>query len=186
MTYEIVVYRDKDGNVTKRWNRQDYTYAGVDATYGSPYRGNAGTMIRWKDLTLNISFGYQWGGQTYNSTLIDRVEVTNGTIAVQNVDRRVFSDRWQKPGDRTFFKAYGDQGTYATSRFVMDDNWFDIQSVSLQYRWNSVWLQRTAKLQSILFGLNMTDLWHFSSIKYERGTSYPFARNVQGSVTFLF
>ena len=97
-----------------------------------------------------------------------------------------FSDRWQKPGDRTFFKAYGDQGTYATSRFVMDDNWFDIQSVSLQYRWNSVWLQRTAKLQSILFGLNMTDLWHFSSIKYERGTSYPFARNVQGSVTFLF
>ena len=180
------MYLDKDGNVTKRWNRQDYTYAGVDATYGSPYRGNAGTMIRWKDLTLNISFGYQWGGQTYNSTLIDRVEVTNGTIAVQNVDRRVFNDRWQKPGDRTFFKAYGDQGTYATSRFVMDDNWFDIQSVSLQYRWNSVWLQRTAKLQSILFGLNMTDLWHFSSIKYERGTSYPFARNVQGSVTFLF
>ena len=68
----------------------------------------------------------------------------------------------------------------------MDDNWFDIQSVSLQYRWNSEWLQRTTKLQSILFGINMSDLWHFSSIKYERGTDYPFARNIQGSVTFLF
>lgn len=180
------LYLDKNGNVTKTWSKEDYVYAGVDATYGSPYRGNASTMFRWKDFTLNISFAYQWGGQTYNSTLINRVEVTNGTIGSQNVDKRVFSDRWQKPGDKKFFKGYGNQSTYASSRFVMDDNWFDIQSVSLQYRWDTEWLKRTTKLQSVLFGINMSDLWHFSSIKYERGTSYPFARNIQGSVTFLF
>lgn len=68
----------------------------------------------------------------------------------------------------------------------MDDNWFDIQSVSLQYRYSTARLQQATGLQSILFGVNMSDLWHFSSIKYERGTSYPFARNIQGSVTFLF
>lgn len=180
------IYLDKDGKQTMVWNKADYTYAGIDATYGSPYRGNASTMIRWKDLTLNVSFAYQWGGQTYNKTLLNRVEVTNSTIGVQNVDKRVFSDRWQKPGDRTFFKGYGNDATYATSRFVMDDNWFDIQSVSLQYRWTSAWLKRTAKLQTVLFGINMSDLWHFSSIKYERGTSYPFARNMQGSITFMF
>lgn len=180
------MYLDKNGNVTKTRSKEDYVYAGVDATYGSPWRGNASTMIRWKDFTLNVSFGYQWGGQTYNSTLINRVEVSTGTIGRQNVDRRVFEDRWQKPGDKTFFKGYSSSSTYASSRFVMDDNWFDIQSVSLQYRWNSEWLQRTTKLQSILFGINMSDLWHFSSIKYERGTDYPFARNIQGSVTFLF
>lgn len=180
------MYLDKDGNVTKIWSKKNYVYAGVDATYGSPYRGNASTLIRWKDFTLNISFAYQWGGQTYNKTLIDRVEVSNGVIGARNVDKRVFSDRWQKPGDKKFFKGYSSSSTYATSRFVMDDNWFDIQSVSLQYRWNSEWLKRTTKLQSVLFGINMSDLWHFSSIKYERGTSYPFARNIQGSVTFLF
>ena len=88
------LFLDKDGNVTKKWSKSDYTYAGVDATYGSPYRGNASTMIRWKDFTLNVSFAYQWGGQTYNSTLIDRVEVSTGTISARNVDKRVFSDRW--------------------------------------------------------------------------------------------
>ena len=180
------IYLDKNGNPTTVWNTADRVYAGVDATYGSPYRGNASTMIRWKDFTLNVSFGYQWGGQTYNSTLIDRVEVTNLTIGRQNVDQRVFSDRWQKPGDKTFFKGYSNDATYATSRFVMDDNWFDIQSVSLQYRYSTARLQQATGLQSILFGVNMSDLWHFSSIKYERGTSYPFARNIQGSVTFLF
>lgn len=180
------MFLDRNGNVTTVWNKNDYVYAGVDATYGSPYRGNASTMIRWKDLTLNISFGYQWGGQTYNSTLRDRVEVSNSTIRSINVDRRVYSDRWQKPGDRTFFKGYSNDVTKATSRFIMDDNWFDIQSVSLQYRWATPGLQRATKVQSILFGVNMSDLWHFSSIKYERGTSYPFARNIQGSVTLLF
>ena len=33
---------------------------------------------------------------------------------------------------------------------------------------------------------DLTDLWHFSTIKMERGTSYPFARNIQGSIKFLF
>ena len=180
------IYLDKNGNPTMTWNSADYVYAGVDATYGSPYRGNASTMIRWKDFTLNISFAYQWGGQTYNQTLIDRVELTNSAIGSQNVDRRVFEDRWLKPGDHTFFKGYSFQDTYATSRFVMDDNWFDIQSVSLEYRWDTPALQQATKLQSILFGINMSDLWHFSSIKYERGIDYPFARNIQGSVTFIF
>lgn len=180
------MFLDRNGNVTNVWNKADYVYAGVDATYGSPYRGNASTLIRWKDFTLNVSFAYQWGGQTYNSTLINRVEVSNGTIGSRNVDKRVFNERWQKPGDKTFFKGYSTESTYATSRFVMDDNWFDIQSVSLQYRWATPGLRKATHVQSILFGINMSDLWHFSSIRYERGTSYPFARNIQGSVTFLF
>ena len=91
-----------------------------------------------------------------------------------------------KPGDKVFFKGYSTESTYATSRFVMDDNWFDIQSVSLQYRWATPGLRKATRVQSILFGINMSDLWHFSTIKMERGTSYPFARNIQGSIKFLF
>lgn len=32
----------------------------------------------------------------------------------------------------------------------------------------------------------MSDLFHWSTIKMERGTGYPYARNIQGSVKFLF
>ncbi len=180
------MFLDKNGNITNKWNRADRVYAGTDAAFGSPYRGNASTMVSWKNFTLNVSIGYQWGGQSYNSTLVQRVELSNASIGASNVDARVFKDRWQNPGDKTFFKKYSTEATKASSRFVMDDNWLDIQSVSLQYRWNSEALRKATRVQSILFAVNMSNLWHFSSIKYERGTSYPFARNVQGSLTFIF
>lgn len=180
------MFLDRNGNVTYTWNASDKVYLGPDAIYGSPYRGNASTMLRWKGFTFNISFGYQWGGKTYNQTLVDRVELSNSAISSRNVDGRVFTDRWQKPGDVTFFKGYSNESTKASSRFVMDDKWFEIQSISLQYRWASEALKKATRLQSILFGLNMSDVWHFSTVKYERGLEYPFARNVKGTITLLF
>jgi hypothetical protein len=45
------------------------------------YRGNANMMLRWRGLTLNLSFGYHWGGKLYNTTRRDRVEVNHNTIA---------------------------------------------------------------------------------------------------------
>lgn len=179
-------FLDRNGNVTYTWNASDKVYLGPNAIYDSPYRGKASTMLRWKGFTFNISFGYQWGGKTYNQTLVDRVELSNSAISSRNVDARVFTDRWQKPGDITFFKGYSNESTKASSRFVMDDKWLEIQSISLQYRWASEALKKATRLQSILFGLNMSDVWHFSTIKYERGLEYPFARNVKGTITLLF
>jgi hypothetical protein len=41
-------------------------------------------------------------------------------------------------------------------------------------------------MQSITFGLNCNDLVHWGSVKQERGTSYPYARNILGSIKLLF
>ena len=180
------IYLDRNGNVTSVWNSEDRVYCGENSIYSSPYKGKASTMFRWKNLSLNVSFEYQWGGQIYNQTLIDRVEVTKGRIRSSNVDKRVFTDRWQNPGDISFYRKIDENETKATSRFVMDDNLFEIQSIGLEYRWNTDWLRKATHLQSVLFGVNMSNLWHFSSIRCERGTSYPFARNIQGTVTLLF
>ncbi len=38
------------------------------------YRGNFSTMLRYQGFTLNASFGYRFGGQIYNQTLIDKIE----------------------------------------------------------------------------------------------------------------
>ena len=79
-------------------------------------------MFMWKDLSVNLSFGYEWGGQQYNSTLISRVENADKKY---NVDRRVYEDRWKEPGDRTFFKGINETtATQATSRFVQDEATF--------------------------------------------------------------
>ena len=150
------------------------------------YRGNFGTMVMWKGFTLNVSFNYYWGGKSYNSTLVDRVEMTINDVRASNVDRRAMTDRWMKPGDVTFFKGFSYDTTQASSRFVMDDNVLELSSVSLQYRWDSEWIRKYAGVQSITFAVNMSDLFHWGSIKQERGIDDPYARNIQGSVKFLF
>ncbi len=177
------IYLDKNGNITDTWKAGDKVYLG---SADPLYRGNLSTMLMWKGFTFNVSFGYYWGGKTYNQTLIDRVEVTTYDLTTSNVDRRVYTDRWMKPGDVTFFKGFSNEETKATSRFVMDDNVLELQSVSLQYRWNNDWIRHYARVQSITFGINMSDLFHWGSVNMERGTGYPYARNIQGSIKFLF
>lgn len=145
-------------------------------------------MIMWKNFTLNVSFAYHWGGKLYNSTLRDRVELSPMQIAEKNVDARVLSSRWMQPGDNTFFRNFKDltSDMKATSRYVFNDRVLELQSVSLQYRWNTNWLRNMTKLESIVFAINANDLFYWSSVKYERGTSYPYARNVQGTITLTF
>lgn len=177
------IYLDRNGNITDTWKAGDKVYLG---SADPIYRGNFGTMVIWKGFTLNVSFGYYWGGKTYNETLLNRVEVTTNKITTSNVDKRVYTDRWMKPGDVTFFKGFSNDATKATSRFVMDNNVLELQSVSLQYKWDNNWIKHHAGVQSITFGVNMSDLFHWGSINMERGTDYPYARNIQGSVKFLF
>ncbi len=177
------LFLSRDGKVTDTWKASDKVYQGSS---DPSYRGIANTMLQWKGLTLNLSFSYYWGGKRYNSTLLNRVEVSRDEIRARNVDERVLTARWTKPGDIVFFKKISDIATRASSRFVMDDNVLELQSVSLEYKWQNPWLKKYARIQTLTFGLNMSDLWHTGSIKMERGTSYPYARSLQGTVKFLF
>lgn len=177
------VFLDRDGNITDEWRAGDKVFCGQR---DPKYRGNFSSIVRWRDLTFNATFTYYWGGQTYNQTLIDRVEVTTDALMDQNVDRRVLADRWMQPGDRTFFKGFSDTRTRASSRFVMDDNVLELSSASLQYRWHSDWVRKALKLQSLTFAVNASNLLYFGSVKQERGTAYPYARNIQASVKLLF
>ena len=177
------LYLDKDGNFTDVWKESNKVYCG---SADPKYRGNLNTMVQWKDFTLNASFGYYWGGKMYNSTLRDRVEVTLNTIAQRNVDERVLTSRWYQEGDVVFFRRLGATTSKASSRYVMDNNVLELQSVSLQYKLHNDWLRNNFKLQSAIFAVNMNDLIHWGTIRMERGTSYPFARNIQASVKLLF
>ena len=179
----LELYLDADGNVTTTWNPGAKVYCGDREP---KLRGNLTTMLRYKNLTLNAALSYHWGGQLDNGTLRSKVEVSNNTIARQNVDRRVFSARWKEPGDVTFFKGHSNETTRLTSRFIMDDNVFQLSSASLQYRLHRAKFLEMLSIQSLSFSVNMSDLFYLSSIKRERGTSYPFARRVGISLSLQF
>ena len=177
------LYLTRDGEVTDTWRAGNKVFCGQS---DPRYRGNLNLMAMWKGLTVNVGFYYYWGGKAYNQTLVDRVEVTTNTLTTSNVDRRVYTERWMQPGDVAFFKGFSDYATQASSRFVMADNVLEMSSVSLQYRWDTEWVHKYLGASSVTFGVNMNDLFHWGSIKQERGTDYPFARNLQASIRFLF
>lgn len=177
------LFLTREGEITDTWKAGDKVFCGQK---DPRYRGNLNATLMWKGLTFNMGFYYYWGGKTYNQTLIDRVEVTTNKLTTSNVDRRVYTERWMKPGDVAFFKGFSNAATRASSRFVMTDNVLEMSSVSLQYRWDTNWVKKYLGAQSVTFGVNMNDLFHWGTVKQERGTSYPFARNIQGSINFLF
>lgn len=178
------IFLDRNGNRTDTWNAVDKVYQGS----GEPlFRGNASALVMWKGWQLNLAMRYYWGGYAYNSTLRDRVEIDGYDLMQHNADRRVLESRWYKEGDVAFFKGLSyNQETLATSRYVMKDNVLELSSISLQYKLKNQWLQEKAHCNTIIFGVTMNDIAHWSTIRMERGTSYPYARNVHGSVKLLF
>jgi hypothetical protein len=166
------IFLKKDGQRTYEWNAADKVAYGVSIP---KWNGNFGTNFNHKGFELGIIFNYQYGGQLYNQTLIDRVESVNPT---ENVDRRAYDLGWKGPGDISQFTAIGvgNAATRLTSRFVQDNNTLTLSSLSLGYNFYlQPWLKRTG-LRSLQVTALTNDLLRFSSIETERGTSNPFAR----------
>ena len=68
----------------------------------------------------------------------------------------------------------------------MKENVFELQNISLQYAFDGPKLKEKAKIQSIILGVNMSDIFHLSTIRQERGTGYPFARHASMSLSLTF
>ena len=66
------------------------------------------------------------------------------------------------------------------------ENTLSGESISLSYQFGEqAWLKKV-HLQNMTIRANMNDLFYFSTVKEERGTSYPFARTVSFTVNMTF
>lgn len=167
---EIFMYRD--GTINYEWSTYEQQKIGDTEPWA---QGSLALNLRYKNLTLYTTFLYEFGGDKYNQTLVSNVENVN--IWRYNADRRVLSQRWQKPGDRTSLKSIKDryQVTRPTSRFVQEDRTLTFNSLSLGYDFNRELINKVG-LRMLRLQFNMNDIATMSSIKREMGLSYPFAR----------
>ena len=175
------LFVDRFGNITFVWDARDKVACGVT---DPKFRGNINTMFTFRDLSVNLSFGYRLGGSQYNSTLVDRVENANTRY---NVDRRVYKDRWINPGDHTFFKdVRNTQTTQMSSRFVQKENTLECQSIQVKYDFLQPWVKKHLGTQYLSLSFNTDNLFRVSSIKQERGIAYPFSRRFTFSLSATF
>lgn len=178
------VFIKKDGSYTYEWDASEEVICG-DAT--PDFDGNFGSTLRYKGLSLGINFRYRYGGQTILNTLLNKVENITSTELRYNQDERALHDRWQKPGDIAKFKRIDDTSTtQVSSRFIADDNTLECKSISLGYETTTAPWIKTLGLSSLTFRVYMNDIFRISTIKEERGLSYPFQRSVSASLGLRF
>ena len=75
--------------------------------------------------------------------------------------------------------------TRATTRFVQDRSELSFSSLSVYYEMPKKLIQ-PLKMERMRLQFYMNDIAQWSSIKIERGLSYPFARNMSFSLTATF
>jgi TonB-linked SusC/RagA family outer membrane protein len=175
------IYLTKDGETTFIWSALDLKPMGVNEP---KIQGNLNTTFRYKAFSTNISFGYRVGGQMYNQTLINKVENADFRY---NVDSRVYDSRWQMPGDVAAFKGLlVTSATNRSSRFVQDENTLTCQNINLRYDLESSGFLKNMGVETLTLSGNTANLFYVSSVKQERGTTYPFARQFSFSVLAIF
>lgn len=173
------LFQTLNGDVTTKYNPADQVIVGDETP---TLQGTFGTNMEINGIGFNVYLRFNFGGDAYNQTLIDRVENVN--VNYYNVDSRVANDRWQKPGDVAFFKGILDYTgtplnqprTYASSRFVQKNNFIAGESASIYYRFADK-LNKRLGLQNTKVTLFTSDLFRLGSIKRERGLDYPFSRS---------
>ncbi len=175
------VFVKKNGRTTFEWNSDDLAVCGD--TEAKLY-GNFGFNFSYWGFIVNVGMMYELGGQIYNQTLVDKVENADLTM---NVDRRIFSDRWTKPGDISRFKDIADNTTtQATERFVEDNDIWTLSTVNVSYDFDRFALIKKAGFDRLRLSFDMADVARASSVTIERGTSYPFARSFSFSLQAMF
>lgn len=177
------IFLNRDGSVSDTW---DTTQQVVVGNTEPKFNGAVGFNLVYKQWSFYSAFQYEWGGQEYNQTLVDRVE--NADITNQNVDLRVLTDRWKQPGDIAQFKDIKDANrtTLPTSRFVQDKAYFRLSALTLSYDFKREWLKKHTGMNMLRLEASTRDFINWNSIRQERGLSYPKSWTVDFTIKAQF
>ncbi len=172
------IYIKRDGSLTFDYDPRDKITVGDTSPVVS---GMMSSYLTYKGFSLTAGLRYQLGAMDYNTTLASRVE---GADPKKNADERVFNDRWTKPGDKASYKDIADSTVpMQTTRFVSVHNFLELSTLSLAYDFKPIDL-KYFNIRNLRLELMANDIFHYSSIKQERGLSYPYARSVEMTIRF--
>lgn len=174
------IFLTKDGKLTTEWDSKDQVVCGDAMPKAS---GSFGLNLDIRGWFLNTSFYYQLGGQTYNQTLVDRVENANVSL---NVDKRIYDSVWRQPGDKVSFAYHAGKTTKPSSRFVQDLDELRLSTLNMGYDFRHNQFVRRWGLERLKVSFYMDDVFRLSTVKREMGLTYPFSRTYSISVQATF
>lgn len=168
------IYIKKDGTYTYTYDPLDKVVVGDT---NPVLEGSFSTDFTWKNFYLGVNFSYTFGGDIYNTTRAQRIENINPQY---NADVRAFTQRWTQPGDLVPYldlSATGGTDFIHSSRFVEKENEVWLSSINLAYEFPQALIHNWG-IQRLRVSLGASDLFRLSTVRYERGTEYPYSRSV--------
>ena len=175
------LFYDLDGNPLYDYS---YDYEQVCGNSRPDLEGVLGSSLTIGGFSASVNFRYQLGADVFNTALWNKVENVD---MLYNQDRRALYERWHKAGDIVSFKDIRDVNpSPMTSRFIQNEKTLTLESVHLEYQFFSdSWIKHLG-LGSLRVFADARDLVRLSTIRAERGTTYPFARTIECGVSLNF
>lgn len=175
------IFYKKDGTMTYDFSYDDEVNVGNTRP---DLEGVIGSNFTWGGFSASLNFRYQLGADVFNTALMNKVENVDYNY---NQDRRALYERWTKPGDVVSFKNIRDVNpSPMSSRFLQTERTLSLESVNIQYEWfQNSWIRHLG-LGSLKVFAQMRDVFRLSTIKAERGTSYPYAKTIEAGLSLNF
>lgn len=174
------IFIKKDGSYTYKYDVNDKVALGNTTPV---IEGAVTTSFGWRGLSVSAALSFTLGGDIYNSTRASKVENIDPK---KNVDVRAFTERWKNAGDIVHYTNLIDKKTYVHSqRFIEEKNELYLSSLNISYELKPEWVKKIG-LKKLLIGVGVSDIGRISSVKYERGTGYPYARGYNFTISPTF
>ncbi len=177
------IFVKKDGTLTYDFDYNDEVELGDTRP---TLEGVWGNTFYWKGFSAALHVRYSFGADAFNTTLFNKVENISFESLTTNQDKRALYNRWKKPGDKAKFKSISlTDATPMSSRFVMKENYIEIESVNIGYQFNAGRLKKTLGISSMSINAYMNSIARFSTLEDERGIYYPFARSISFALSII-
>lgn len=177
------VFLKKDGTHTYDHDEKDQMIVGNSEP---KLDGVLGSVLYYKGFTFSLYFRYSLGADVFNKAVYEKVENLSIDQLKYNQDKRALNERWRNPGDKAKYKGISlTDSSPMSSRFVLRENYIKAESISVGYDFKTESIKKMG-LQSLRVQANTSDLFRISTVKEERGTEYPFARQFSLSLSVMF
>jgi TonB-linked SusC/RagA family outer membrane protein len=143
--------------LTEKWTDADEYYIGKSAL--PELYGGFGTNFRYKNLSLGLSFAYQYGGYGRDNTYIDLLSGEAG----ENLHKDVFNT-WTIDNPTATLPLYvpnNDLNYYATSNIrLIESDYLSLQDVNISYNFNdNITKKLGLKAARLYLNANNVHLW---------------------------
>ncbi|MCD8101481.1 MAG: TonB-dependent receptor [Alistipes sp.] len=132
------IWLDKYGNETKVYNEEDAVFVGKQRY--APFSGGFGTLLQYKNLSLNADFVFALGKYALNN---DMYFFENAYDFGTNYNQSTrMLDMWTTPGQRTNIPAATEQ-IYADDHLLENASFMRLKTLQLTYSLPERWLKKT-------------------------------------------